>query len=157
MTNQTKAVSIRRMKLTDIDRVMAIADGSREAPRWPRDVYVNALNPEALPVRIAIVAEGPEEEVLGFAVTVLIPPQAELETIAVAPSAQHQGIASRLFLEMIGGLKEARVTEVTLEVRESNRAARALYHSLGFVAIGCRRGYYADPEEDALLLQRIIA
>jgi ribosomal-protein-alanine N-acetyltransferase len=156
MTNQAQAVSIRRMKLTDLDRVMAIADGSRGAPRWPRDVYVNALNPEAA-VRLALVAEDAADEIVGFAVTVLIPPQAELETIAVAPSARRKGIGSRLVLEMIAELKETRITEVMLEVRESNRAAQALYSSLGFVEMGRRRGYYADPEEDALLFRRAVA
>jgi ribosomal-protein-alanine N-acetyltransferase len=152
MTTQAKTVSIRRMKLTDLDRVMAIADGSREAPHWSREVYANALNPEAA-VRIALVAEDAEAGIVGFAITVLIPPQAELETIAVAASAQRGGIGSQLFYEMIAELKEARITEVTLEVRQSNRGAQALYHALGLVEIGRRFGYYADPEEDALLLQ----
>src|SRR5260370_25359728 len=97
MTNQAHTVSIRRMKLTDLDRVMAIADGSRGAPRWPRDVYVNALNPEAA-VRLALVAEDAGDEIVGFAVTVLVPPQAELETIAVAAPARRKGVCSQLAL-----------------------------------------------------------
>ena len=41
-----------------------------------------------------------------------------------------------------------------LEVRESNVAARALYASRGFSAVGRRRGYYRHPVEDALVLRR---
>jgi ribosomal-protein-alanine N-acetyltransferase len=41
-----------------------------------------------------------------------------------------------------------------LEVRESNSAARALYASRGFLAVGRRRGYYRSPVEDALVLRR---
>jgi len=41
-----------------------------------------------------------------------------------------------------------------LEVRESNRAARALYASRGFEEISRRRGYYRTPVEDALVLRR---
>jgi [ribosomal protein S18]-alanine N-acetyltransferase len=152
MTTHAKTVSIRRMKLTDLDRVMAIADGSREAPHWSREVYAKALNPEAA-VRIALVAEDAEAGIIGFGITVLIPPQVELETIAVAASEQRKGIGTQIFHEIIAELKEARITEVSLEVRQSNRGAQALYHALGFVEIGRRHGYYADPEEDALLLQ----
>jgi ribosomal-protein-alanine N-acetyltransferase len=39
-----------------------------------------------------------------------------------------------------------------LEVRPSNTAARALYESFGFQEVGRRPLYYADTEEDAILL-----
>jgi ribosomal-protein-alanine N-acetyltransferase len=54
---------------------------------------------------------------------------------------------------MAAELSRADVREVLLEVRESNQAARAFYASLGFVDDGRRRGYYADPVEDAVLLR----
>ena len=41
-----------------------------------------------------------------------------------------------------------------LEVRESNRAAIGLYHSMGFLSVAVRRNYYAQPTEDALVLRR---
>ena len=43
-------------------------------------------------------------------------------------------------------------TSFTLEVRESNSAAKALYRSLGFVQEGIRRGFYEDPREDAVIM-----
>jgi ribosomal-protein-alanine N-acetyltransferase len=46
------------------------------------------------------------------------------------------------------------VTKATLEVRQSNAAARAFYERLGFVIEGTRRDYYRDPREDALVLWR---
>jgi ribosomal-protein-alanine N-acetyltransferase len=156
MTGKGRPVAIRRMQAADVGQVMAIADGLKEAPHWRRNVYLDALNPGTAPTRIALVAETPEAGVVGFAVTVLIPPQAELETMAVKAEAQRQGIASRLFSEMIAELKKIRITEVMLEVRESNRAALALYHAVGFMETGRRRAYYADPQEDALLLRQSI-
>ena len=47
----------------------------------------------------------------------------------------------------------AQITDVLLEVRASNAAALAVYRALGFAATGRRPRYYADPPEDALLLQ----
>ena len=46
------------------------------------------------------------------------------------------------------------VRRATLEVRESNVAARRLYERLGFTVTAKRPKYYAQPEEDALILWR---
>ena len=40
----------------------------------------------------------------------------------------------------------------TLEVRESNEAARALYRRYGFYEVGRRKRYYADNHEDAIIM-----
>ena len=41
-----------------------------------------------------------------------------------------------------------------LEVRRSNAAARELYKKAGFAVCGQRRGYYENPTEDAILMDR---
>jgi ribosomal-protein-alanine N-acetyltransferase len=41
---------------------------------------------------------------------------------------------------------------VTLEVRRSNVAARALYEKYGFTERGIRKAYYSDNREDALIM-----
>ena len=43
---------------------------------------------------------------------------------------------------------------VTLEVRQSNLAAQALYHKYQFAIVGERRRYYKDTGEDALIMTR---
>jgi ribosomal-protein-alanine N-acetyltransferase len=50
-------------------------------------------------------------------------------------------------------LRATQVTEVILEVRASNQPALGVYRKLGFVATGCRPGYYRDPQEDAALMR----
>ena len=144
------------MRPDDIDRVIEIAHTLPDAPRWPHDLYARALDPGAFPARIALAAENSQPELVGFLVAVLIPPQAELETVAVAKETQKQGIATRLFTELIAILCRRQITEVMLEVRESNHAARSFYHSLRFFETGRRPGYYSDPKEDAILLQRSV-
>lgn len=152
-------VEIRPMTATDLDRVIEIAESLPQAPHWPCSAWQDALNPDATPRRIALVAEAPQtgimqtgSSILGFAVASLLPPQAELETIAVAPHSQRQGIAQQLFAALSGQLRAVAITEVTLEVRASNQPALALYCSLGFVEAGRRPRYYTDPVEDAVLL-----
>ena len=77
---------------------------------------------------------------------------AELETIAVAPESQRQGLGKSLFQALAAELKAAGVGELQLEVRASNRPAQSFYRALGFVETGRRKAYYADPIEDAVLM-----
>jgi ribosomal-protein-alanine N-acetyltransferase len=144
------------MRVEDVPRVVAMADALDHAPCWTAEIYGRALDPAADPRRIALVAEEPEGEIAGFLVTVLIPPQAELETLAVAKTAQRQGMARRLCAALFADLDPLGITEILLEVRESNVPARALYASLGFAETGRRSGYYSDPREDAILLRRVL-
>jgi ribosomal-protein-alanine N-acetyltransferase len=80
-----------------------------------------------------------------------------LESIAVAAGFQRQGVARRLFEAAAGELRRVPVSEVFLEVRESNGPGKALYRTLGFTESGRRKGYYADPVEDAILMRLALA
>jgi ribosomal-protein-alanine N-acetyltransferase len=142
------------MAPADLDRVAAIAQSLKAAPHWPRAAYLDALNPAALPRRIALVAEraGDENALLGFAVASILAPQSELEIVAVAANAQRQGVGGRLLDALIENLCVAEATELMLEVRASNEPALGLYRARGFRLTGRRPRYYADPVEDALLL-----
>jgi len=91
-------------------------------------------------------------EVVGFAIASVLPPQAEIETIAVSPAEQRNGIGRLLLSALLEELTRMEVTEVLLEARQSNRPALSLYRSLGFGQTAVRLGYYADPQEDALLM-----
>jgi ribosomal-protein-alanine N-acetyltransferase len=144
------------MRVEDVPRILAIAETLDQAPRWTAETYARALDPGAGPRRIALVAENPRDGIVGFMVTVLIPPQAELETLAVAKTALRQGIGRQLCLALFAALDPLGITEMLLEVRESNVPARAFYGSLGFTETGRRSGYYSGPREDAILLRRVL-
>ena len=142
----------------DVDRVIEIARSLEQAPHWQRSAYLAALDPEAAPLRIALVAQDMETgAVQGFAVARLLAPQAELESIAVAAEGQRRGVARRIFMAMAEELRMALVTDVQLEVRASNSPALAFYRTLGFAMTGRRPGYYADPLEDAILMELRLA
>lgn len=148
------SVGIRSMIASDLDRIVEIASSLDHAPLWPRRIYETVLDPSSSPKRIALIAEDSATgAVVGFAVAGLVPPEAELESIAVSAGYQRQGVAQRLFEAMAEEFGQAQVREVLLEVRESNQAARAFYASLGFGEEGRRQGYYADPVEDAVLMR----
>jgi ribosomal-protein-alanine N-acetyltransferase len=167
MSSLPSSTYIRRMTPADLDQVIALAASVENAPHWPRSAYLAALDPEAAPLRMALVAEAPRAGVAdpsvkssplgrgvvaGFAVASLLAAQAELESIAVAPQFQRRGLARLLFAELVAELRTARATEVILEVRASNLPALGLYRRLGFVETGRRPRYYADPDDDAILV-----
>jgi ribosomal-protein-alanine N-acetyltransferase len=115
---------------------------------------VTALDTQTAPPRIALVAEETNSGVIaGFAVASLLPPQAELESIAVAPNLQRRGLAGHLFSLLSEELRAAGATEIILEVRASNQPALGLYRRFGFAESGCRPRYYTEPVEDAVLMR----
>lgn len=140
------------MESSDVDEVVALAAQLAQAPQWPEAAYESAINPAGTPARICLVAISGDAGVVGFAIASAVGGQAEIESIGVAPSLQRRGIGRALLDALIGELAQGGVSEVWLEVRESNGGAAGLYGSAGFVQSGRRRGYYHLPEEDALLL-----
>lgn len=82
----------------------------------------------------------------------------EILDVAVAPQWRRQGVGALLLQAIFSALPED-VARVLLEVRASNRPARALYHKLGFSEDGRRKNYYPKPDgsrEDALLMSLVL-
>lgn len=146
-------INIRPMLSGDLESVIRLAGALKAAPHWPRSVYDSALAPATRPEHIALVAEDAEAGIAGFILAALCPPEAELESIAVAAGFQRRGLARRLFAALAEDFQARRVSVVFLEVRASNLSAQAFYRSLDFVEAGRRPKYYVDPVEDAILLR----
>lgn len=141
------------MHAGDIDAVMAVAASLSQAPQWPRSAYEATLAPNSIPQRVALVAgDRLAGKLAGFAIASLVAGQAELESIAVLKSEQRHGFARTLLSMLIDHMKSLHAGEFLLEVRSSNQQALALYRNLGWVETGRRARYYADPEEDAVLM-----
>jgi [ribosomal protein S18]-alanine N-acetyltransferase len=150
--NPGTGLILRRMGRDDIDSVMEIAASLPTAPQWARSSYEVVVSSDSQPLRVALVALY-VDKVIGFAVSHLVMREAELETIGIERPAQGYGFGSSLLFAMSEELKLAGADEILLEVRASNEQARWFYGKAGFVEAGRRRGYYADPVEDALLLR----
>lgn len=72
--------------------------------------------------------------------------------VAVSPEHRRCGVGYALVEAMTERAKALQLAFLTLEVRESNAAARALYGRCGYRDVGLRRGYYEKPREDAVLM-----
>lgn len=94
------------------------------------------------------------EQVVGYGGMWMVLNEAHITNIAVIPPYRRRGIGRGLLYALIRRAVALGADQMTLEVRPSNRPARNLYHSLGFVDCGRRRGYYRDNNEDAIIMWR---
>ena len=69
-----------------------------------------------------------------------------VNNLAVAPDMRGRGVGSALMRDMMYAASLSGLTALTLEVRESNAAARALYEKFGFESAGVRKNFYPDKE-----------
>ncbi|WP_226667762.1 ribosomal protein S18-alanine N-acetyltransferase [Microbulbifer aggregans] len=84
--------------------------------------------------------------------------EVEILDVAVAPEWRRKGVGESLLQRIIAQLPED-TARMILEVRASNRAARGLYHKLGFSEDGRRKNYYPKADgtrEDALLMSLVL-
>jgi len=93
---------------------------------------------------------------LGWSCFLLVVDEAELLKIAVVPAWRRQGIGRALLQDVFTSAARAGARRLFLEVRQRNLAARELYRKMGFTEIGRRPGYYDNPPDDALVLEKNI-
>ncbi len=87
--------------------------------------------------------------VTGFIVTRrTAPDESEILNLAVNPAYRRRGVAKALVEHVL----KAHPGRWFLEVRESNRPAVELYHSVGFRHAGMRPDYYTSPPEAAIVM-----
>jgi ribosomal-protein-alanine N-acetyltransferase len=90
---------------------------------------------------------------VGYAGLAVVGNQADVQTIAVAPAAQGEGLGRLLLDALLDEGRRREATEALLEVRDDNEAAQALYRRAGFERIGIRRAYYQPGGTDAVVLR----
>ena len=74
--------------------------------------------------------------------------------VAVHPDFRGRGVGDRLLRALEESAKERGGAFLSLEVRESNLPALALYRGHGFVRAGLRKNFYREPVENALILTK---
>jgi ribosomal-protein-alanine N-acetyltransferase len=94
---------------------------------------------------------------VGLAIGRVTLEEAEILTICVSPEGRRRGAARLLMKESLGAFDSAGARVAFLEVAYGNKAARGLYHGLGFVAVGQRPRYYthADGTRETALILRL--
>lgn len=94
------------------------------------------------------------ERLAGYVGSQTVLGETDMMNLAVDPDYRRKGLGKELILSLIEALRQRGSRCLTLEVRDSNAPARALYEGLGFQEIGRRRNYYRNPREDALIYKK---
>ena len=108
-------------------------------------------------IRVAVGrAEGQTaESLVGYHCFWVVFEELRLMNLAVRASMRRRGLGEALALEAIRVSVGLGASRAVLEVRSSNEAAQGLYRKLGFVPMSTRREYYANPTEDAVLMELV--
>ncbi|WP_192596347.1 ribosomal protein S18-alanine N-acetyltransferase [Nesterenkonia lutea] len=146
------------MTALDIAEVLALENRLFPQDAWPESFFYDELahtsagdDPEA--TRRYWVARTAAGELAGYVGMMCVLPHADVQTLAVAPEAQGQGLGTRLLNLLIAAAREQGAEQVLLEVRADNPGAQALYLREGFHPIHTRARYYPDGQ-DALIMQK---
>lgn len=155
---------VRRATAADVSAIVNLEREATSAAHWPRKRYEQLFlsAPDSPSERCAWIAEDDRDrladerkqqqpKLLGFLIARRTSRECELENIVVDVNARRTGVGMLLLTELFAYSREARVSSIFLEVRESNRAAQSLYEKSGFEVAGFRKNYYSDPRENAIL------
>jgi [ribosomal protein S18]-alanine N-acetyltransferase len=143
-------IRVRAGTAGDLTRMMEIAEYSVTSAQWAQVEYEKLAKPQSNR-EFLVVSEN--DRVCGFIVGQEVMGEWEIENIAISGDARRRGLGSRLVGEFLDRALARGGTDIYLEVRESNHAARKLYEKWGFVEAGRRKSYYHSPPEDAMLLR----
>jgi ribosomal-protein-alanine N-acetyltransferase len=144
-------VEIRRLTYADLPQVIAIE--RRAFPTaWSLAMFVLELSKPS-GICLAALRSG---RIVGYLICSRYDTVWHLMNVAVDNRILRQGVASALLEELFAQADQPG-EQYTLEVRQSNMPAMALYERYGFRSAGLRRGYYHDNKEDAVIMWRVVA
>ena len=143
------------MNPADVPPIRQLLVSTPQAAQWSvQDLYETLLPNARSPSSFSLVAEE-GGEVIGMIAMRVVADEAEILNLAIAVPWRRRGLGGRLVDSAMAQAEAAGAVRVFLEVRESNAVARAFYSRIRFIEVGRRRGYYRNPDEDALVLARV--
>ena len=104
-----------------------------------------------------VIAES-EGEIIGFIDYLITFNSSTIMQVAVTEKYRKNGVATQLLSEMEKSFPknvDDVVETITLEVRESNKAAKALYLKNGYEVVTIKKNYYKDGENAIYMLKRL--
>ena len=147
-------IKYRLATMNDFKEVEAIENECFKEPYSTKDLRYEF---EENPVNKIIVAEK-EGKVVGFIDFLITFNSATIMQVGVTKACRKQGIATRLLNEMENSFPKEiddLVETITLEVRESNLAAKKMYLKDGYKIVVIKTNYYKDGENAIYMLKRL--
>ena len=141
-------VTVTPMRRRHLRGVLRIENEVYPRP-WSLGLYMSEL---ALRSQRFYVVARSGGDVVGYGGLMFSGGDAHVTTLAVAPGWHRRKVGTRLLAVLARHAIERGSTNLTLEVRVTNDSAKALYSRFGFAPAGIRRNYYAEVNEDALVM-----
>lgn len=96
-----------------------------------------------------------QQHCIGYALLMPVVDEMELLNFVIFKNWQGRGFGAKYLLKLCQWAQDNAAISMSLEVRESNHAARALYEKIGFAPIAIRKQYYRTIEarEDAIIMR----
>ena len=142
------ALHIAPMSDADVKDVLRIEQQSF-ATTWPSNAFYQELHENKL-AHYYVGRAG--DRIVAYGGIWVILEDSHITTIAVSPDARGRKFGETLLLYLLEQAMERGASWMTLEVRESNVVAQALYRKYGFTTVSTRKGYYSDNNENALVM-----
>lgn len=136
---------------SDLAGVLEVDRVSFAAP-WTRAMYEQEL--QNIGQSFIAVLRTAAFPVAGYCSYRLVLDETHVNNVAVRTDLRGRGYGRALVEFVLEHGQERGSRVAILEVRRSNEVARRLYERLGFLQAAVRSRYYANPEEDALVLVR---
>ena len=147
-------IKYRLASVNDFDAVQQIENECFKEPYSTADLKYEF---EENPVNKIIVAEQ-DGKVVGFIDFLITFNSSTIMQVAVTKEYRKNGIATQLLSEMEKSFPtdvDDLVETITLEVRESNEAAKNLYLKNGYKIVVVKSNYYKDGENAIYMLKRL--
>lgn|SRR5690625_4061297 len=141
-------IVIRPMQVEDLDQVEEIEHKSFTST-WSKNLYKKELLENSFAYYFVIEKD---EKMIGFSGIWIVLDEAQVTNIAIDPNYRGQGYGTLLFKYLINKAMSKGATNLSLEVRKSNKHAQHLYQKFGLKPAGIRKNYYTDDGEDAIVM-----
>lgn len=169
---ETNPFVVRVMDRSHIPGVLEIERASYPAP-WSESAFINEMTSETAVAIVALAGDTGEtgeardtgesgetgesgDTVAGYLVGWIVADQVHIANIAVAAGHRRRGAGILMMNWLLEESVRRGCVSSSLEVRESNLAARAMYTRLGYRAVAIRKAYYSNPREDAVVMLKTL-
>lgn len=143
-------VTLVPMSADHLSEVYAIEIAAYPRP-WPFKCFVDELFRNKF--AHYVVGLDSSGTVRGYAGMWMIHDEGHITNIAVDPEWRRRKIAEQILVHVIARSRERGVKSMFLEVRRYNLPAQMLYTRYKFAPVSVRERYYADNDEDAIILR----
>jgi [ribosomal protein S18]-alanine N-acetyltransferase len=151
-----KVLKLKGLEAAQLEAVVEL-DRRSLGGMWTIEGYrreMDSPNSDLLILQQVIPQQAIAQPILGVGCVWAILDEAHITTLAIDPTVQRQGLGLVILHALLRASRGRGLEWATLEVRVSNLGAIALYKRFGFEAVGERKKYYQNPEENALILWR---